>query len=144
MWGVVLTCTSSNCGTQNKKCPDCGKPLKEVTKLKIAISSKDKNLDGIVSEVFGRCPYFLIVETDGKRILKTEAIENASANQAGATGISAAQAMAEKGVNAIIAGNIGPRALEVFRQFGIETFQGKGLAKDALGKFLDSKLPKFQ
>jgi predicted Fe-Mo cluster-binding NifX family protein len=115
-----------------------------VTKLKIAISSKGKNLDGIVSEVFGRCPYFLIVETDGKRILKTEAIENASSNQAGATGISAAQAIAEKGVNAIIAGNIGPRALDVFRQFGIETFQGKGSAKDALGKFLESKLPKFK
>ena len=112
--------------------------------MKIAISSKGKNLDAAVSEVFGRCPYFIIVEIDGKKIVKTEAIENVSAKQVGGTGILAAQAVAEKGVNAIIAGNIGPRALDVFRQFGIETFQGKGPAKEALQKFLDKKLNKIQ
>ncbi len=112
--------------------------------MKIAISSKGKSLDAVVSEVFGRCPFFIIVEVDEKKILKTEAVENASAKQAGATGISAAQAMAEKGVNAVIAGNIGPRALDVFRQFGIEAFQGKGSAKEALQKFLDKKLEKIR
>ena len=112
--------------------------------MKIAISSKGKNLGAVVSEVFGRCPYFIIVEIDDKKILKTETMENASAKQAGGTGISAAQAIAEKGVNAVIAGNIGPRALDVFRQFGIEAFQGKGPAKEALQKFLDKKLDKIQ
>ena len=112
--------------------------------MKIAISSNGKSLDANVSEVFGRCPYFIIVEIDGKKILKTEAMENASAKQAGATGISAAQAIAEKEVTAVIAGNIGPRALDVFRQFGIEAFQGKGIAKEALQKFLDKKLDKMQ
>jgi len=112
--------------------------------MKIAVSSTGKELDSDVSNVFGRCPYFIIVEVEDKKITKTEAIENMSAKQRGGAGISAAQTVAEKGVKAVITGNIGPRASDVLRQFNIEVYNGSGAVKEALQKFIDGKLERIQ
>ncbi|MCK4525604.1 MAG: NifB/NifX family molybdenum-iron cluster-binding protein, partial [Candidatus Andersenbacteria bacterium] len=90
--------------------------------------------------VFGRCPYFLIVEIEDKKIQGFEAIENTSAKQMGGAGISAAQVVAEKDVDAIITGNIGPRALDVLGQFNIKIYNGSGSIDDVLQKFIDGKL----
>jgi len=84
--------------------------------MKIAVSSTGKNLTDSVSDVFGRSPYFIIAEIENGEIKKTEIMENKNADQAGGAGISAAQLMAEKNVNAVITGNVGPRALDVLRQ----------------------------
>ncbi|MEA3230117.1 MAG: NifB/NifX family molybdenum-iron cluster-binding protein [archaeon] len=112
--------------------------------MKVAISSTGENPDSNVADVFGRCPYFLIVDINDKKTEGFEAIKNASADQAGGAGISAAQTVAEKDVNAVITGNVGPRALDVFKQFDIEiyTFDGDGTAKEVLQKFIDGKLKK--
>ncbi|MFA5406575.1 MAG: NifB/NifX family molybdenum-iron cluster-binding protein [Candidatus Nanoarchaeia archaeon] len=96
--------------------------------MKIAISSNSKTINGEVSEIFGRCPYFIIME-DGKVI---EVIKNISINQRGGAGISAAKLVAEKNVDAVMAGNIGPRALSVLKQFNIKTYLKKGLIKNAV------------
>jgi len=111
--------------------------------MKIAISSTGKNLTDNVSEVFARCPYFVIAEIENGEIKKTEAIKNESENQMGGAGISAAQLMAEKNVNAVIAKNVGPRALDVLKQFNIEIYSGEGAIKEALKKFIDGKLEKM-
>ena len=112
--------------------------------MKIAISSTGKDLESDISNVFGRCPYFIIAEIENNKIAKIEAIENASVNQMGGAGISAAQAIAEKGVKAVISGNLGPRASDVLKQFNIEVYKGSGLVKEALQKFIDGKLEKIQ
>ena len=36
--------------------------------MKICISSTGKNLDAIVDQRFGRCQYFLIIDTDTMKI----------------------------------------------------------------------------
>ena len=112
--------------------------------MKIAISSKEKDLNGEVDSVFGRCPYFLIVEIENKKIQGFETIENTSAEQAGGAGISAAQTVAEKNVNAVITGNIGPRALDVLNQFNIKIYDGSGSINEVLQKFIDGKLEIIQ
>ena len=112
--------------------------------MRIAISSKGKELDSQIDEVFGRCPYFLIVEIKDKKPELIESAENLSANQMGGAGISAAQQVAEKEVKAIITGNVGPRALTVLKQFDIEMYKGEGSVKDALQKFIDGKLEKIE
>jgi predicted Fe-Mo cluster-binding NifX family protein len=112
--------------------------------MRIAISSNGKTLDDSVSDVFGRSPYFIIVQVDDKKINFVEAFENISKNQVGGTGVTVAQAVIEKEVNAVISGNIGPRALDVFKQFKIETFQAKGTVKQALQDYLENKLKKIQ
>ena len=108
--------------------------------MKIAISSKEQNLNGEVDSVFGRCPYFLIVEIEDKKIQGFETMENTSAKQMGGAGISAAQLVAEKNVDAVITENIGPRALDVLGQFNIKIYNGSGLVNEVLQKFIDEKL----
>ena len=110
--------------------------------MKIAISSIDKNIESNVSDVFGRCPYFIIAEIKDDKIEKTEAIKNESTDQMSGAGISTAQLMAEKDVNVVITGNVGPRALDVLKQFNIGIYFGEGTVKDVLQDFIDKKLKK--
>jgi predicted Fe-Mo cluster-binding NifX family protein len=110
--------------------------------MKIAISSIGENLTDDVSEVFARCPYFIIAEVENGKIQKTEVIENKIANQLGQAGISAAQQMAEKNVNVVITANVGPRALDVLEQFNISVYSGSGAIKEVLQKYIDGELKK--
>jgi len=112
--------------------------------MKIAISSTDKNIESDVSDIFGRCPYFIIAEIKDGKIEKTESIKNESVDQTGGAGISTAQLMAEKDVNVVITRNVGPRALDVLNQFNIETYSGEGVVKNALQEFIDGKLKKIE
>jgi len=111
--------------------------------MKVAVSADGKTLDSEVSELFGRCAFFLIAKVDGKKILLEKAVENASAGQRGGAGVSAAQAVVENGAEAVITGNVGPRARDVFKQFNVTTYKGSGNAKEALAKFAAGKLEKI-
>jgi len=112
--------------------------------MKIGISSNGKNLEDTVSEVFARCPYFIIAEIGNGKIKNFEAIKNEAGNRMGGAGIFAAQLMAEKDVEVVITKNIGPRALDVLEQFNIEVYQGEGKVKEAIEKFIKEKLEKFE
>jgi len=128
--------------------------------MKIAVSSTGKNIKDNVSDVFARCLYFIMAEISARgsasasrqgpvsfgkdqKIEKIETIKNESINQMSGAGISAAQLMAEKNVNAVITGNVGPRALDVLKQFNIEIYFGKGVVKNVLQEFIDGKLKKI-
>ena len=112
--------------------------------MKIAISSNGKNLTDNVSEVFARCPYFCIAEIENGKIKSFEAIKNEIGDRRGGAGIFAAKLMTEKNVEFVITKNIGPRALDVLRQFSIEVYQGEGEIKKAIEKFIEGKLEKFE
>jgi len=111
--------------------------------MKIAISSTGKDINSNVDSVFGRCPFFIIAEVEDKKIVKTEAIKNTSAEKLSGAGISAAQTVVEKGANVIITGNVGPRALSVLKQFNVEVYSGSGSIKEALQNFINDKLKKI-
>ena len=111
--------------------------------MKIAVSSTEKHFNGKVSDVFARCPYFVIAEIENEKIQIVETIENKSANQLGQAGISAAQLMAEKNVNTVITKNMGPRALDVLKQFNIAIYYGDGAIEKVLREFIDGKLEKM-
>ncbi len=64
--------------------------------MKIAVSSIDKTIDGNVSDIFGRCPYFVIAKIKNQKIEKTEVLENKNTDQMSGAGISAAQLIAKK------------------------------------------------
>ena len=110
--------------------------------MRIAISSTGEKLTDSVSEVFARCPYFITAEIENQKVKKLELLKNESENQMGGAGISAAQLMAEKNVNVVITGNVGPRASDVLKQFNIEIYFGKGVVKNVLQEFIDGKLKK--
>ncbi|MFA4944787.1 MAG: NifB/NifX family molybdenum-iron cluster-binding protein [Lentisphaeria bacterium] len=75
--------------------------------MKIAITATGPNLEANVDPRFGRCPYFLVIETDD---LSFEAIENPNLALGGGAGIQSAQLMADKGVKHVLTGNCGPNA----------------------------------
>jgi len=107
--------------------------------MRIAISSIGKSLDDNIAEVFGRCPYFIIVDIEKSEIKKNEIIKNVGDGQMSGAGMTAAKMIAEKEVNVVIAKNVGPRALDVLKQFNIDIFTGSGSAKKLLQKFIDKK-----
>ncbi|MDD4878475.1 MAG: NifB/NifX family molybdenum-iron cluster-binding protein [Candidatus Nanoarchaeia archaeon] len=111
--------------------------------MKIAISSTGKGLKDNINAEFGRCPYFIIAEINDKKLIKFEAIENINANKPGGAGVSAAQAVAEKGAEAVITGNMGPRALDVLRQFKIPIYKAEGKIDTAVKMFIEGKLKKI-
>ncbi|MDD2730980.1 MAG: NifB/NifX family molybdenum-iron cluster-binding protein [Candidatus Portnoybacteria bacterium] len=111
--------------------------------MKVAVSSVGGNIESDVSNVFGRCPYFVIAEIKDGKVEKTEAIKNESVDQNSGAGVSTAQLMAENDVNAVITGNVGPRAMDVLKQFNIEIYSGKGTVKSVLQDFIGQKLEKI-
>jgi len=112
--------------------------------MKIAVSSTGKNLESKVTDVFGRCPYFLIVDIANKKIKGVEVIENTSIDQTVGAGISAAKIIAKKDVDALITGAVGPRALDVLKQFNIQVYNGFGPIKEIIQKFINRELKQPQ
>ncbi|MCK4319604.1 NifB/NifX family molybdenum-iron cluster-binding protein [Candidatus Micrarchaeota archaeon] len=108
--------------------------------MKIAISSTGKGIESQIDARFGRCVYFVIAEVKDKKIEEIKSIENPSINVGGGAGISAAELVANEGVKAVITGNVGPRAISVFSQFGIKVYSTTGKVKDALDNFVEGKL----
>jgi predicted Fe-Mo cluster-binding NifX family protein/ferredoxin len=101
--------------------------------MKIAVTSTGPTFDDNVEARFGRCPYFLIIDTDTTQL---EAIENPNMALGGGAGIQSAQLMSEKGVIAVLTGNCGPNAFNVFGQAGIQVIVGvNGPVRNAVEQF---------
>ena len=101
--------------------------------MKIAISATGKTLDAEVDPRFGRCQYFIIADIDTDEF---EAVDNSSATAAGGAGISAAQMVVQKGVEAVLTGNCGPNAHQVFSSAGVKVITGvSGKVKDAIAEY---------
>jgi predicted Fe-Mo cluster-binding NifX family protein len=107
---------------------------------KIAISSMEANgLNSAVSGHFGRCPYFIIAEVEGNEIKSTAAIANpyAQHHQPGQV----PQFINEQGVNVMLSGGMGRRAVDFFNQYGIDVATGAtGTVQTTLQNYLSGKL----
>ncbi len=104
--------------------------------MKIAVSADGKTLDDNVSDFFGRCPYFIFAEIEDGKIAEVEAMKNNNVDQVGGVGLSAARLMAEKNVDVVIAGNVGPRALDALKQFDIKVVNASGKVVNNLDDFI--------
>ena len=101
--------------------------------MKVAISSAGPTLDAEVDPRFGRCQYFIIADPE---TMTFEAIDNASAASSGGAGISAAQMIAGKGIEAVLTGNCGPNAYQVLSPAGIKVITGvSGKVKDVIAEY---------
>ena len=90
---------------------------------RIALATEDnQGLNGQISQHFGRCPYYLIVDVEELEIEKTESVDNPYYNSH-APGM-VPQFINEQGVNVMIAGGMGPRAIDMFTSLGIESVSG--------------------
>ncbi len=104
--------------------------------MKIAISSVGDSLDSQVADVFGRCLYFIIVEIEDGKIIKTGVLKNENESQQSGAGIATSQLMVDEKIETVIAKNIGPKADDVLKQFKIEVYNADGSIKEAIDSFI--------
>ncbi|MBN2491945.1 MAG: NifB/NifX family molybdenum-iron cluster-binding protein [Planctomycetes bacterium] len=106
--------------------------------MKIAVTATGPSLDAAVDPRFGRCPWFVLVETDD---MSFEAVENRSGMLGGGAGIQSAQLMAEKGVQTVLTGNCGPNAHQTLSAAGIRVVIGcSGTVSEAAQQFKGGQL----
>ncbi len=102
----------------------------------IAITSTGNTLDSKVSEKFGRCSYFLIIDPD---TMKFEAIQNYAEQMQGGAGPKAAEFIINKGVSVLLTGHVGDKAGEALKRGNIKIYDQlteKLSVKEALNNYL--------
>ena len=100
--------------------------------MKICISSDGNSVDSILDPRFGRAAFFAIADTD---TMEMEIMENSAAATGGA-GIAAGQLMVDKGVGAVITGNVGPNAMDILKAADIKMIKGMPVSvKENLEKY---------
>ena len=67
-------------------------------------------------------------------------MENESKERPDEIGATVGQLVADKGIDAVITTNIGPRAFEAIGQYGIMIYQAKGKVNDAILQLETGKL----
>jgi len=101
--------------------------------MKIAVTATGPSLDAEIDPRFGRCAYFLIVETDD---MSFEAVKNENATLGGGAGIQSGQLVAEKGAKAVLTGNCGPNAFQALAAASVQIIVGvSGMVRDAVEGF---------
>ncbi len=110
--------------------------------MKIAVTARGKTLDDAVDPRFGRCPYFVIVETE---TLVIEPIENPGIAQGGGAGVQSAQLMAEHDVKTVLTGNCGPNAYQTLNAADVKVIVGvSGTVRAAVEQFKSGALSSTQ
>jgi predicted Fe-Mo cluster-binding NifX family protein len=105
-------------------------------KVIIAVASEGETLKANVSQTAARCPYFLIVDSEGKLL---EAVENPYKDIRGGAGVSAANFLAGKNATIIVAGNCGDKMKGALGEEKIAYFEFEGIAEDAIKKILENE-----
>jgi len=107
--------------------------------MKVAVSSTGKTLESAVDPRFGRCSWFLIVETGD---MTSEALSNESVALGGGAGIQSAQFIVSKGATAVLTGNCGPNAMSALSAAGVNVILGQtGTVREAVERFKKGELP---
>ena len=101
--------------------------------MKIIITSQGKDLNSEVDPRFGRCRFFIILDTETNDF---EVIENPNIHAGGGAGTQAAQTVAEKGAEVVLTGNVGPNAFMTLTAADIMVYTGvSGRISDAVDQF---------
>jgi predicted Fe-Mo cluster-binding NifX family protein len=107
---------------------------------RIALASEDHaGLEGAISAHFGRCPFYTLVDVEGHQILSSEVVRNPHFpnHQPGVI----PQFIQSQKANVMIAGGMGPKAIDFFHQFGIDVVTGaQGRIKDVVEAYLRGEI----
>ena len=106
--------------------------------MKIAITATNTDINQAFNPRFGRCDYFILVDTE---TLDWEALANPAANATGGAGPQAVKFIADRGAEAVISGRYGPSAFTALNAAGIKAYiANNGSVKDVLESFQADKL----
>lgn len=87
--------------------------------MKIAISATGATLTSPVDPRFGRCATFIFFDLDNDTF---EAQPNAAGNSRGGAGVQAAQFIVQQGAQAVVAGRVGPNAVQVLNATDVKIY----------------------
>ncbi len=108
--------------------------------MRIAISVETNNaLDSLVAHHFGRCPFFAIVDLEGRDVKDVKVLDNPfyGAHQPGQV----PGFIHQQGVDVMLSGGMGGRAIQFFEEYGIQTATGaSGTVREALERYLGGEL----
>jgi predicted Fe-Mo cluster-binding NifX family protein len=109
--------------------------------MKVAITASGEDLNSPVDRVFGRARYFVIT---GLEETNVEVLENSqSVNAAQGAGIQAARKIANKSVDILLTGNVGPNAFRALEAVSIRVYQFENdilTVRDALAAWKEGRL----
>ena len=110
--------------------------------MRVAVTATEPSLEAEVDPRFARCPCFVIVETQDMRF---EATDNPIAAAPSGAGIQAAEWLAQRGVQSVLTGQIGPQAAQTLAAAGIIVVTGcTGTVRGALEAFKREPSPSAQ
>ncbi|HEY8909417.1 MAG TPA: NifB/NifX family molybdenum-iron cluster-binding protein [Desulfosporosinus sp.] len=89
--------------------------------MRIAISTGGRDLDKFVDDRFGRCPYFMLCDSEDPKST-AEYKDNPALSATGGAGIAAGEFMAKEKVEVLITGSLGPNALRVIEAGNIPAY----------------------
>lgn len=92
--------------------------------FRIAVAGDTQEKTGQISKVAARADYFLIFDRDGNLL---ETVANPHADAAGGAGPRAAKFLAEKKINLVIAGKIGPKMATALKGDNINYIEKQGI-----------------
>ena len=106
--------------------------------MRICVTATAGDLNAQVDPRFGRCQYFVFVDSD---TMAFEAMPNEAIAAPGGAGIQAAQTVVNKGVDVLVSGNIGPNAFQVLSTAGVKIATGAyGTVKEAVEMYKAGRL----
>lgn len=106
--------------------------------MRICVSALSGSLDAQTDPRFGRCQYFVIVDSE---TMNFEAIPNASKGAFHGAGIQAAQTVADRSVQVVLTGNIGPNAFYALSAAGVRVVTGaSGNVREAVERYKRGEL----
>jgi len=106
--------------------------------MKICVTSTGPTMDASVDPRFGRCQYFVFVDSE---TMEYEAMPNPSIGASSGAGIQAAQTVADKGAGIVITGQVGPNAIATLGATNITIVTGaSGTVNDAIEQYKSGRL----
>jgi len=107
--------------------------------MRIAITAQGADRTSEVDPRFGRAKFFIVVDTEAGTFVSHDNAQNLNAPQG--AGIQAAQNVVELDVEALITGNVGPKAFATLQVGGIKIYIGAtGSVESAVEQFEAGRL----
>ncbi len=106
--------------------------------MKLAITGGIPQIETQLERRFGRCAYFIVVDTETRA---WEAFPNPAADARGGAGTQAAQFLANQRVEAVVSGHFGPNAFAALDAASIHMYSAQeGQVETLVDDFLAERL----
>ena len=105
--------------------------------MKIAVSATGGSMSALTDERFGRCAYFVIVDSE---TMKFTAFANPASELSGGAGPAAVREIVKQGAQVILTGRVGVNAQQALEAANIKIVEGStGTVKEAVEKYLKTE-----